>query len=109
MARTLTETLNETLSRETLSPEEQIASEEAAAPDLLTQPSALPALPTVDGKPLRFASPERGQTQETQTPKVGKSTNVYGDPAGKWFNYALLALLLLCAAASAVTLGSAVH
>ncbi len=99
MARTLTETL---------SPEEQTASEEAAPPDLLAQPSAPPALPMIDGKPLRFASPAP-EASEAPAPVFRASRrSVYADPAGKWFNYALLTLLLTCAAAGAVTLISSV-
>lgn len=87
---------------ETLSPEKQTASEEAVTPDLLTQPSALPM---VDGKTLRFASPA---SEPTQTPRLRRKANLYADPAGKWFDYALLTLLLVCAASGAVLLISSV-
>ncbi len=99
MARTL---------NKTLAPEEQIASEEAVTPDLLTQPSALPALPTIDGKPLRFASPVTEAPEAPAPVFQAARKNIYGDPAGKWFNYALLTLMLMCATTGAVTLISSV-
>ncbi len=93
---------------ETLSPEEKIASEEAVMPALLMQPSAPPALPMVDGRPLRFASPAP-QASEAPLPVFRAARrSVYADPAGKWFNYALLTLLLMCGATGAVTLISSV-
>ncbi len=99
MALTLNETLNETLTAE-----EQTAFEEAITPALLTQPSTLPALPMIDGKPLRFASPAPEPTEAPASVFQAARKNVYGDPLGKWFDYALLTLLLTCAATSAVLL-----
>lgn len=76
----------------------------APEPDLLTQESTPPALPLIDGKPLRFAAPQtaapptQARAAISAEPPAARSVRAQRDLGVDWFEIGTAVLILACAA-----------